>query len=115
MKPGEAVAVLSPNGPVPLETHYAVPLAGCVLAMINTLLDPAAIAFILEHAEAKLFLVEREWAAKAKAALEALPIKPILVEIADEAAPPGLTLGAPEYEDWIAPYEPAPWRLPTDE
>jgi fatty-acyl-CoA synthase len=115
VKPGEAVAVLSPNGPVPLEAHYAVPLAGCVLAMINTLLDPAAIAFILEHAEAKLFLVDREWAPKAAAALEMLRIKPILVEIADEAAPPDLTLGAPDYEDWIAPHAPAPWRLPTDE
>lgn len=115
VKPGEAVAVLSPNGPVPLEAHYAVPLAGCVISMINTLLDPAAIAFILEHAEAKLFLVDREWAPKAKAALAELKVKPILVEIADEAAPPSLTLGAPEYEDWIAPHAPAPWRLPADE
>lgn len=115
VQPGEAVAVLSPNGPVALEAHYAVPLAGCVLSMINTLLDAPAIAFILEHAEAKLFLVDREWAPKAKAALALLANPPILVEIADEAAPPGLTLGAPEYEDWIAPHPPAPWRLPTDE
>ncbi len=89
MKPGECVAVLAPNGPVALEAHYAVPLAGAVLSMINTLLDPAAIAFILEHAEAKLFLVDREWAPKARAALEELGAdKPNLVEIADEAAPP---------------------------
>ncbi len=115
VKPGECVAVLAPNGPVALEAHYAVPLAGAVLSMINTLLDPAAIAFILEHAEARLFLVDREWAPKARAALAELAQKPILVEIADEAAPPGLTLGAPEYEDWIAPHEPAPWRLPADE
>ncbi|WP_442865467.1 AMP-binding protein [Acidocella sp. MX-AZ03] len=104
VKPGEAVAVLSPNGPVALEAHYAVPLAGCVLSMINTLLDAPAIAFILEHAEAKLLLVDREWAPKAQAALALLANPPILVEIADEAAPPGLTLGAPEYEDWIAPH-----------
>lgn len=115
VKPGEAVAVLSPNGPVALEAHYAVPLAGCVLSMINTLLDAPAIAFILEHTEAKLLLVDREWAPKAQAALALLANPPILVEIADEAAPPGLTLGAPEYEDWIAPHPPAPWRLPADE
>lgn len=115
VKPGEAVAVLSPNGPAALEAHYAVPLAGCVLSMINTLLDPEAIAFILAHAEAKLFLVDQEWAPKARAALETLSFKPIVVEIADEAAPAGLTLGAPEYEDWIAPHALAPWRLPEHE
>jgi fatty-acyl-CoA synthase len=115
VKPGECVAVLSPNGPVPLEAHYAVPLAGAVLCAINTLLDPAAIAFILEHSEAKLFLVDREWVPKARTALAELPRSIPLVEIADEAAPAGLTLGAPEYEDWIAPHEPAAWRLPADE
>lgn len=115
IKPGEAVAILAPNGPVVLEAHYAVPLAGCVLSMINTLLDPEAIAFILEHAEAKLFLVDREWAPRAREALEKLSSKPVVVEIADEAAPPGLTLDAPEYEDWIAPYQPSPWRLPNNE
>lgn len=115
VKPGACVAVLSPNGPVALEAHYAVPMAGAVLCMVNTLLDPSAIAFILEHAEARLFLVDREWAPKAKAALAELKAPPVLVEIADEAAPPGLTLGAPEYEDWIALHLPAPWRLPADE
>jgi fatty-acyl-CoA synthase len=115
VRPGECVAVLSPNGPVALEAHYAVPMAGAVLCMINTLLDSAAIAFILEHSEAKLFLVDREWAPKAKAALETLGHSIPVVEIADEAAPAGLTLNAPEYEDWIAPHELAPWALPTDE
>ncbi len=115
VKPGECVAVLAPNGPVPLEAHYAVPLAGAVLGMINTLLDPTAIAFILEHAEAKLFLVDREWAPRARAALDLLPHKISLVEIADEAAPAGLTLDAPEYEDWIAPHQPHAWGLPADE
>lgn len=115
VKPGESVAVLSPNGVVPLEAHYAVPLAGAVLCMINTLLDPVAIAFILNHAEAKLFLVDREWAPRAKPAIEQLGREIIVVEIADEAAPEGLTLGAPEYEAWISPHQPAAWALPADE
>jgi fatty-acyl-CoA synthase len=115
VKPGECVAVLAPNGPVALEAHYAAPLAGAVLCMINTLLDPTAIAFILEHAEAKLFLVDREWAPKAKGALAEIKHTIPVVEIADEAAPAGLTLDAPEYEDWIEPYAPADWALPDDE
>jgi fatty-acyl-CoA synthase len=115
VRPGECVAVLSPNGPVALEAHYAVPLAGAVLCMINTLLDPAAIAFILGHAEAKLFLVDREWAPRAGAAMDQLGHAIPVVEIADEAAPAGLTLHAPEYEDWIAPHAPLDWTLPGDE
>jgi fatty-acyl-CoA synthase len=115
VRPGECVAVLSPNGPVALEAHYAVPLAGGVLCMINTLLDPAAIAFILGHAEAKLFLVDREWAPKAAEALKLLDSRIPVVEIADEAAPAGLTLSAEEYEDWIAPHEPLAWTHPADE
>lgn len=115
VRPGECVAVLAPNGPAALEAHYAVPLAGAVLCMVNTLLDAAAIAFILDHAEAKLFLVDREWAPRARAALELLGRAVALVEIADEAAPAGMTLGAPEYEDWMAPHEPAAWSGPEDE
>ncbi len=115
VQPGDCVAVLAPNGPAALEAHYAVPLAGAVLCMVNTLLDAAAVAFILEHAAAKLFLVDREWAPKARAALELLGREVTLVEIADEAAPAGLTLGAPEYEDWMAPHEPAAWSGPEDE
>jgi fatty-acyl-CoA synthase len=115
VRPGECVAVLAPNGPPALEAHYGVPLAGAVLCAMNTLQDPSAIAFILEHAEVKLFLVDREWAGKAKAALALLAHPPVLIEIADEAAPAGMTLGAPEYEAWIFDHEPAAWTLPEDE
>jgi fatty-acyl-CoA synthase len=115
VKPGQCVAVLAPNGPAALEAHYGVPLAGAVLCAINTLLDAAAIAFILDHAECRLFLVDREWAPRAKQAL-ALLGRPIhVVEIADEAAEAGLTLDAEEYEEFCAAHEPAPWQGPADE
>ncbi|HQU04863.1 MAG TPA: AMP-binding protein, partial [Acidocella sp.] len=115
VKPGECVAVLAPNGPAALEAHYAVPLAGAVLSMINTLLDPSAIAFILNHAEAKLFLVDREWSPRARAALDLLGRDIKVIEIADEAAPAGLSMDAPEYEAWIAPFAPMAWQHPADE
>jgi fatty-acyl-CoA synthase len=115
VQPGQCVAVLAPNGPSALEAHYGVPLAGAVLCAINTLLDPAAVAFILEHAECRLFLVDREWAPKAKQALALLGRPIAVIEIADEAAPAGLTLDAPEYEDWLFQHEPAAWRGPADE
>jgi len=85
------------------------------LCAINTLLDPAAVAFILEHAECRLFLVDREWAPKARQALALLGRPMTVIEIADEAAPAGLTLDAPEYEDWLFAHEPASWSGPADE
>jgi fatty-acyl-CoA synthase len=115
VKKGECVAVLAPNGPPALEAHYGVPLAGAVLCAINTLLDAATVAFILDHAACKLFLVDREWAPKAKQALALLGRTIRVVEIADEAAPAGLTLDAQEYEDFLAAHEPAAWQGPADE
>src|SRR5882762_10250583 len=46
---GDTVAVMAPNVPLLLEAHFAVPMAGAILNAINTRLDPAAIAYILEH------------------------------------------------------------------
>ena len=45
-----------------LEAHYAVPMLGAVLCSINIRLDAAAIGFVLEHSEAKIVLVDREFA-----------------------------------------------------
>jgi fatty-acyl-CoA synthase len=115
VRPGECVAVLAPNGPPALEAHYGVPLAGAVLCALNTLLDATAIAFILGHAEVKLLFVDREWAPKAKQALALLPHPVTVVEIADSAAPAGLTLHAEEYEDFLARHEQAAWSGPEDE
>ena len=74
---GDTVAVLSPNIPATLEAHYGVPLAGAVLNAQNTRLDAATVAFCLNHAEAKVFIVEREWAPVALDALVKLDRKPI--------------------------------------
>jgi fatty-acyl-CoA synthase len=113
--PGQSVALLAPNGPPALEAHYGVPLAGAVLCAINTLMDATAIAFILNHAECQLFLVDREFFLRAKQALTLINRPIIVIEIADDAAPKDATLNAPEYESWINAYDPAPWSLPADE
>ena len=60
---GDTVAILSPNTPALLEAHYAVPMLGAVLNPINIRLDPATVAFCLEHGEAKVLLADREFAA----------------------------------------------------
>ena len=58
---GDTVAALLPNTPAMLECHYGVPMAGCVLNTINTRLDAATIAYILDHGEARIVIVDREF------------------------------------------------------
>ena len=54
--PGDRVAVLAPNSPTALEPHFAVPLLGAVLVMLNTRLQAGEIRWILNHSGAKLLL-----------------------------------------------------------
>ena len=42
------------------EAHYAVPMSGAVLNTINTRLDANTVGYIIDHAESKLFIVDRE-------------------------------------------------------
>lgn len=60
VSPGDRVAVLSPNTHVLLEAHVGVPLAGAVLVALNTRLQPGEIAAILDHAQARVLLVDYE-------------------------------------------------------
>ena len=56
---GDTVAVLLSNTPLMLEAHHGVAMTGCVLNSLNTRLDAPAIAFMLDHSEAKVFIVDR--------------------------------------------------------
>lgn len=69
---GDTVSVMCPNLPEHFELHFAVPMLGAVLNSINTRLDAAAVAFILQHAEAKILFTEREMSPVVKEALALL-------------------------------------------
>jgi fatty-acyl-CoA synthase len=106
---GDTVAVLSPNIPATLEAHYGVPMAGAVLNAQNTRLDAATVAFCLNHAQAKVFIVEREWAPIALDALAKLERKPLLVEVNDaeiQYAAGAAKLGGIDYEEFLAGGDP---------
>src|SRR5215475_12957656 len=77
----DTVSVMSPNSVALLEMHYAASMAGGVLNAINYRLDAKAVAFILEHAETKMFLVDTELMPAARAALADMDRPPILIEI----------------------------------
>jgi fatty-acyl-CoA synthase len=117
IKRGDTVSILAPNVPAMLEAHYAVPMIGAVLNPINIRLDAGAIAFCLEHGEAKLFLADREFHATIAPALEKLGARrPIVVDIADPETRDAPSFGGVEYEGFIASGDPKfAWSGPEDE
>ncbi|MGI9659806.1 MAG: acyl-CoA synthetase [Gaiellaceae bacterium] len=116
VEPGDTVAVLAPNIPALYEAHFGVPMAGAVLNAINTRLDPATVAYILEHGEAKVVLVDRELAGLASAALESSERSIAIVDIDDPLARSGEPIGQIEYEELLAGADATlAWELPTDE
>lgn len=117
IRKGDTVAVLAPNIPAMLELHYGVPMLGAVLNTVNIRLDAAAIAFILDHGEAKVVFVDKEFSGVAREALALAKVKPLVIDIDDpEYDGEGERIGEVEYEDFIAKGDPAfDWVLPADE
>jgi fatty-acyl-CoA synthase len=112
---GDTVAVMAPNVPALLEAHYAVPGLGAVLNALNYRLDPATIAFCLEHGEAKVLITDREFAPIVAAALQRVKRDIFVVDL-DDAGVSGDRLGTIDYEAWIAQGDPAfELRAPMDE
>src|SRR3981189_396463 len=58
IEPGDRVAVLAPNTVTALEPHFAVPLTGAALVMLNTRLQAAELAWILNHCGAKALIAD---------------------------------------------------------
>ena len=61
IQPGDRVAVLAPNTPAALEPHFAVPLSGAVLVMLNIRLQAAELAWILNHSVAKVLIADPQF------------------------------------------------------
>jgi len=100
---GDTVAIMAPNVPAMLEAHYGVPLTGAVLNALNYRLDARSIAFILDHAGARLLLTDTEFAPTIQEALGLLGQPLPVVDIDDPLAGParGSRLGETEYEALI--------------
>lgn len=115
----DTVSVLLPNVPAMLEAHFAVPMAGAVLNSLNTRLDAKTLAFMLNHAESKVLLVDPEFAALAQEALEMVNHEVYVIDVSDteyEHAANALSIGQIEYETWLAAGDPNfEWHLPQDE
>jgi fatty-acyl-CoA synthase len=112
----DTVAVMLSNTPEMIECHFGVPMSGAVLNTLNTRLDAEAIAFMLEHGEAKLLITDTEFASTVGKALGRLKDTPAIVDVVDSAGPGGDRLGSSEYEGFIAGGDAEfPWQPPDDE
>jgi fatty-acyl-CoA synthase len=115
----DTVAVMLPNTPPMVEAHFGVPMAGAVLNALNTRLDPEAIAFMLDHGEARAVIVDPEFAGTLA---RALPLRqrtePLLLIDVQDALFTGVSqpAGSTTYEDFLAGGDPHfAWDMPADE
>jgi fatty-acyl-CoA synthase len=114
---GDTVAAMLANTPEMYECHFGVPMIGAVLNALNTRLDADAIAFMLDHGEAKVLITDREFAGTIAAALGKVERKPVVIDVDDpEFDGPGQRLGETDYEAFLAGGDPGfAWQPPADE
>ena len=114
---GDTVSIIATNIPEIYECHFAVPMAGAVLNAVNTRLDAEAIAFILNHAETKVFFVDPEFSEVAARAVQIAGRPEIeIVDILDPSYQGGRRIGASTYDDLVAAGDPAfQWAPPDSE
>ena len=120
---GDTVSVMLANTPAMLECHYGVPMCQAVLHAINTRLDAAVIAFQLDHAEAKIVIVDREFMPVMQEALKKATVAPLLIQYDDaEYDAPKTPVSQKtdvvslDYDDFVAAGDAHfAWLMPQDE
>ena len=108
---GSTVSAMLSNTPEMLEAHYAVPALNAVLNTLNTRLDPALLAWQMNHCEASVLLTDSEFGGVMREALrilrEAHGRELLVVDICDsEWTGSSERVGTLEYESWLAAHEP---------
>ena len=113
---GDTVAVIAPNIPPMLDAHYGPLMIGAVLNAINYRLSAQEIAFILDHGEAKILIVDKEFGALAREALKLCRAKPFVIGIDDPEYDGGELIGEITYDAFLASGDPNfVWSPPADE
>ena len=118
IRKGDTVSVMAFNTPEIFEAHYSVPMTGAVLNTINVRLDAKTVSYILNHSEAKVFIVDRQLHSIIQKALTTVDKKPIIIDIQDEFADQKLLkkIGEYEYESFLNTGDESYfWKRPKDE
>ena len=118
IKTGDTVSIMAFNTPEIFEAHYSIPMVGAVINAINTRLDPNTISYILEHSDAKVLIVDRQFHEVIAKALENIKNKITIIDINDKDIDTSnfKKIGDLEYESFLNTgdenYE---WKKPKDE
>ncbi|MGY8856925.1 MAG: AMP-binding protein [Pseudomonadales bacterium] len=110
----DTVAVMLPNTPAMVECAFGVPMSGGVLCTLNTRLDINALTFCLQHSEAKILILDSEFAEHAEIIDETFPDL-IVIHSTDKAVDVE-RFGLMSYEALVASSDSLDnWEMPTDE
>ena len=115
---GDTVSVMACNTPEIFEAHYSVPMTGAVLNTINIRLDAKTVSYILEHSDAKVLIVDRQFHEVVKKALSSIKKKIKIVDIHDKYADQSKIskIGELEYEEFLKSGDRNYiWKKPDDE
>lgn len=103
---GDTVSVMAPNIPAMLEAHYGVPMTGAVLNALNYRLDAATISFILDHAQTKVLITDREFSETISQVIKNVKHPLLVIDIDDPLYEGGELLGECDYESFLMRGEP---------
>ena len=115
---GDVVSVMAANTPELFEVHYSVPMTGGVVNTINTRLDVRTVAYILNHSDCKVFIVDRQFQPIAAEALLQVERDVVVIDIDDQQAGLGdiEAIGELEYESFLKTGDEGfEWVRPRDE
>ena len=117
ISPGDVIATILPNIPAQVEAHFGIPAAGAVINTINTRLDVKTVAYIFDHGEAKIVLVDTQFLSLAKQAKDMCTgLGPEIIEVEDKSAGFPKSGDHLEYEELLhTGNKNFSWRLPQDE
>ncbi len=115
---GDVVSIMAANTPELFEAHYSVPMTGGVVNTINTRLDTRTVAYILDHSDCKVFIVDRQFHNVAIEAIAQVNREIIVIDIDDKQAGLGdiPAIGKLEYESFLQTGDEGfEWIRPDDE
>ena len=104
---GDVVQCMLDNTAEMVEAQQGVVMSGATLGSVNTRLDAATVAYVLEHSDARLFIADERYEATCREALATLENPPALVVVGGRAD---------GYEALVESGDAAaPWTQPEDE
>jgi fatty-acyl-CoA synthase len=106
---GMRVAVMDWDSNRYLESYFAVPMLGTALMMVNIRLSPEQIAYTIDHAQAEILLVNKDFYPVLLGILDRLPRLRHIIGLADDGAPVEISdIYAGDYESLLAAATPLP-------